>query len=104
MELVYGTTKGIVGYPTHNADNTIASCLSSVESQSYSPIEVVIVDNFSGDDTANIAKIFGAKVAQTKSNPTLVRNVGIANSADKYVFVDSDQILSRVVEECIIKM
>jgi glycosyltransferase involved in cell wall biosynthesis len=67
--------------PTHNLDTTIARCLSSIQSQSYSPIEVVVVDNFSDDNTTNIAKTFGAKVAQTKSNPALARNVGIANSA-----------------------
>jgi glycosyltransferase involved in cell wall biosynthesis len=91
--------------PTYNVHTTIARCLSSVQSQSYSPIEVIIVDNFSDDNTTIIAKAFGAKVAQRKSNPALARNVGIANSAGKYVFfVDSDQILSRcVVEECVTK-
>ena len=91
--------------PTYNVDTTITSCLSSVQRQSYTPIEVVIVDNFSHDNTTNIAKALGAKVVQKKSNPALARNVGIANSAGKYVFfVDSDQILSRcVVEECVRK-
>lgn len=91
--------------PTYNAGATIARCLSSVRGQSYSLVEVIIVDNFSNDTTTTIAKAFGAKVAQQKSTPALARNVGIANSAGKYVFfVDSDQVLSRcVVEECVAK-
>jgi len=91
--------------PTYEAGATIARCLSSVQNQSYSPVEIIIVDNFSDDTTTTIAKAFGAKVARRKSTPGLARNVGIANSAGKYVFfVDSDQILSRcVVEECVTK-
>ena len=104
MELAYGRAKGIHSYSNAQRDTTTARCLSSVQSQSYSSIEVVIVDDFSDDNAANIAKTFGAKVAQTKSNPALARNVGIANSAGKPVFVDSYQILTRcVVEECVIE-
>jgi len=79
--------------------NSRACCVKSF------PIEVIIVDNFSNEYTTIIAKAFGAKVAQWKSNPALARNVGIAGSAGKHVFfVDSDQILFRcVVEECVTK-
>ena len=91
--------------PAYNAGATIARCLSSVHNQSYSVIEVIIVDNFSNDATVSTAKAFGAKVVQQKSTPALARNIGITNSTGKYVFfVDSDQILSRrLVEECVKK-
>ena len=91
--------------PTYKAGATIARCLSSIQNQSYPPFEIIIVDNFSDDTTTTIAKTFRAKVTRQKSTPALARNLGIANSAGKYVFfVDSDQILSRrVVEECVTK-
>jgi glycosyltransferase involved in cell wall biosynthesis len=91
--------------PTYNAGATIARCLKSTHSQSYSSVEVIIVDSFSNDATTNTAKTFEAKVIQQKSTPALARNIGIANSTGKYVFfVDSDQVLSRfVVEECVAK-
>jgi glycosyltransferase involved in cell wall biosynthesis len=91
--------------PTYNAGATIARCLSSVRNQSYSAVEVIIVDNFSNDTSTTIAKAFGAKVAQKRLTPALARNLGIANSAGKYIFfIDSDQVLSQcVIEECVTK-
>jgi glycosyltransferase involved in cell wall biosynthesis len=89
--------------PTYNAGATIARCLKSARNQSYSSIEVIVVDNFSNDTTTTIAKAFEAKVIRQKSTPALARNIGITNSTGKYVFfVDSDQVLSRrLVEECV---
>lgn len=91
--------------PTYNAGATITRCLKSTCNQSYSSIEVIIVDSFSDDNTTSIAKAFGANVIQQKSTPALARNIGIANSTGKYIFfVDADQVLSRfVVEECVTK-
>jgi glycosyltransferase involved in cell wall biosynthesis len=91
--------------PTYNAGDTITRCLKSIHNQSYSRVEVIVVDNFSNDTTMNVARAFGAKVVQQKSTPASARNTGIVNSSGKYVFfVDSDQVLSRcVVEECVIK-
>lgn len=91
--------------PTYNAGDTITRCLRSIHNQSYSHVEVIVVDNFSNDTTMNVARAFGAKVQQLRSTPASARNIGIRNSSGKYVFfVDSDQVLSRcVIEECIIK-
>lgn len=89
--------------PTYNSGETLAFCLKSVCDQTYSQIEVIIVDNSSADDTVRIAEEFGAKIIQQKSNPAMARNIGITNSTGKYVlFVDSDQVLSKsVVKECV---
>lgn len=91
--------------PTYNSGKTLSKCLESVYGQSYPFFEVIIVDNYSNDNTVEIAKKFGAKVIQAKSNPAAARNIGVANSTGKYVlFVDSDQILSpTVIEECVKK-
>ena len=91
--------------PTFNAANKIAHCLRSIYNQTYTPINVVVIDNFSSDSTVSIAKTFGAKIAQEKSTPGAARNIGVTLSKGKYVFfVDSDQILSRrLVEECVVK-
>jgi glycosyltransferase involved in cell wall biosynthesis len=91
--------------PTYNSGTTLAECLKSVHGQSYPFYEVIVVDNFSNDDTLKTAKEFGAKIIQQKCNPALARNIGIVNSTGKYIlFLDSDQILSpSVVEECVKK-
>ncbi len=89
--------------PTYNSGETIACCLKSVQAQTYSSIEVIIVDNLSRDDTTRIAEDFGARVIRQNSTPALARNLGIVSSTGKYVlFVDSDQVLSRsVVTDCV---
>jgi glycosyltransferase involved in cell wall biosynthesis len=91
--------------PTYNAGDTITRCLKSIHNQSYAPVEVIVVDNFSNDTTMNVGRAFGARVQQLRSTPASARNLGIVNSSGKYVFfVDSDQVLSRfVIEECVIK-
>jgi glycosyltransferase involved in cell wall biosynthesis len=91
--------------PTYNAGATIMRCLKSTRDQSYSSIEIIIVDSFSDDTTTSIAKAFEVNLIQQKSTPALARNIGITNSTCKYVFfVDADQVLSPfVVEECVSK-
>ena len=91
--------------PTYNSSSTFVECLKSVYGQSYPFYEVIVVDNFSDDDTLKIAEEFGAKIIQQKCNPALARNIGVDNSTGKYiVFLDSDQVLSpSVIEECVKK-
>jgi len=89
--------------PTNNSGETIEECLRSIQGQNYPLYEVIIVDNFSNDGTLETAKEFGAKIIQQKCNPAQARNIGVDNSAGRYVlFLDSDQVLSpTVVEECV---
>jgi len=100
-----GKPKVSIIIPTYNSEKTLFQCLKSVYSQSYPFYEVIIVDNYSTDGTLDIAKKFGAKIIQAKSNPATARNIGIANSTGKYVlFLDADQILSpSVTKECVEK-
>ena len=88
--------------PTFNSERTLPACLRSVCNQSYPFREIMIVDNFSHDNTLKIAKQFGAKIIQKKCNPALARNLGVTDSHGEFVlFLDSDQILSRgVIDEC----
>jgi len=91
--------------PTYNSGETLTECLESVHSQTYPFFEVIIIDNFSSDNTLRIANEFGAKIIQQRCNPAFARNIGIANSTSKYIlFLDSDQVLSpQVIEDCIKK-
>jgi len=91
--------------PTYNAEETLEGCLRSTCNQSYRAHDVIVVDNFSRDDTLKIARGFGVSIIQRKGGPALARNVGIANSTSEYIlFLDADQILSHsIVEECVTK-
>lgn len=48
--------------PTKNSAKTLEDCLISITNQSYTPVEIIVVDNFSTDETPNIAKKYTEKV------------------------------------------
>jgi glycosyltransferase involved in cell wall biosynthesis len=89
--------------PTNNSGETIEKCLRSIQGQDYPLYEIIVIDNFSNDNTLEIAKNLGAKTIRKKCNPAQARNIGVDNSTGKYVlFLDSDQVLSpTVVKECV---
>lgn len=75
----------------------IGDCLKSLEAQSRLPDEIVVVDNGSLDDTAEIARVHGAEVLSfprpdiRHGNIGLVRQKGVEYSkADIVVSTDAD--------------
>ncbi len=63
---------------------------------------ILIVDKFSSDGTARIAKAFDSTVIQADANRSLARNIGLERCISRGVlFVDSDMILPpNLIEEC----
>ncbi|EGQ8469057.1 hypothetical protein AOR11_15565 [Vibrio alginolyticus] len=85
--------------PSFNSSDTIAKSISSVLSQTYDNWELVIVDDFSSDDTLDKLKQFNdprIKVVALPSNsgsPAYPRNIGIEYSNGDYIaFLDSDDL------------
>jgi glycosyltransferase involved in cell wall biosynthesis len=105
MRINLAKPKVSVVVPTYNSERTLSECLKSVCNQSYPYREAIVVDNFSRDNTVNIAKGFGAIIIQRRCNPAAARNTGVASSTGQYIlFLDSDQVLSTsVIEECVEK-
>ncbi len=52
--------------PTINSESFLENCLRSIRRQSYSEIEIIIVDNYSIDKTREISEKFGAKVVLSR--------------------------------------
>ena len=48
--------------PTYNNEPTLRACLDSIKKQTLSPLEVIIADGHSSDETISIAKEFGCKI------------------------------------------
>ena len=48
--------------PSYNDAEMLRQCLTALDEQSLAPFEVVVVDNGSTDDTADVARSFGARV------------------------------------------
>lgn len=89
--------------PSYNSAKTIAACLKSVCSQTYSHIEVIVVDNNSGDKTRLIAKKYTSHVYIHGPERSAQINFGAQKARGKYLYrVDSDFILDpTVIEECV---
>ena len=88
--------------PSKNSDSTIANCLSSIISQSYEPIEIIVVDCFSTDLTREIAQRMGALVISHEGERSVAKNLGAKFAYGKYLFfVDADHKLNPdVIASC----
>ena len=80
--------------PAYNAAATIAECMAALSNQSLpqSEYEVIVVDDGSTDNTADIAARYGARVLrQANSGPAVARNKGIAEARGAVIlFTDAD--------------
>lgn len=88
--------------PIYNVEKYLARCLTSVASQSYTNIEVIMVDDGSSDNSAKIAQSYVENYSHFKlikqSNLGLggARNTGIKNATGDYVAMpDSDDWLHK---------
>jgi len=89
--------------PTRNSARTLERCLESIRGQDHRPIELIIVDNASTDQTLEIARRYGDVVENFGHERSAQRNRGAALAHGHYLlFVDSDMVLAtRVVIECL---
>lgn len=88
--------------PAYNAGDFIAETLESVFAQTYSPLEIIVVDDGSTDRTAEAVKNYIQEndnetnlryIYQQNSGPSAARNLGIKSSTGKYVaFLDADDL------------
>ena len=91
--------------PTLNSSRTLARCLAAIRNQTYAPIEIIVVDAYSSDDTARIARSFGAKVmfefGLTKQRLRCIHE----SKGDFALLLDSDQVIDvNLVEKCVSKL
>lgn len=84
--------------PTYNYAQFIGDAIRSVLDQTYDNIELIIIDNYSEDNTEDIVASFGdarIKYKKFRNNGIIAasRNVGINESQGKYIaFLDSDDM------------
>ena len=84
--------------PTYNQSAYIKEAISSVLSQSYSNLELIIIDNYSTDNTMEIVDSFFDKRIQYykfRNHGVIAssRNFGFTKSHGEYIaFIDSDDV------------
>ena len=88
--------------PVFNRENLIHEALDSVKSQTYRTIEIVVVDDGSTDDTADVVRKWALEneetgklslkyVYQQNAGPGAARNRGVQESTGDFIqFLDSD--------------
>lgn len=88
---------------TKNEEDVIANVIKSLFKQTYSPFEIILVDNYSSDNTIEIAKKLGVTNYLFGPERSAQRNFGEKKSRGKYLmFLDADMELSQgVIEECV---
>lgn len=95
--------------PIYNVENKLRRCIDSVINQTYTNLEIILVDDGSPDACPQICDEYANKDARIKvihkANAGLgfARNTGIENATGKYIcFFDSDDYveLTTIEEVC----
>lgn len=86
--------------PAYNAESTIERCLISILAQTYSQLEIIVVNDGSTDETENIIKKMSLidgrirLISIPNNGVSHARNVGLdAAKGDYITFVDSDDTI-----------
>ena len=86
--------------PVYNAERYLEECLNSIQQQSYTDIEVILVNDGSTDHSKTICERYCEEdsrfyfLNQTNQGQSVARNVGVAASKGEFIaFVDSDDFL-----------
>ena len=86
---------------THNRSDKLKNAIRSVLNQTYVNIEIIVVDDYSSDDTELTIKEFISKYNNIKyyrldkpSGANVARNIGIMNANGIYITgLDDDDVM-----------
>lgn len=84
--------------PMYNAEKTLRKCLDSVKAQNYKNYGVILIDDCSTDNSAQVTQEYGYKIIKLnqRSGQGKARNIGAQQALTKYLaFTDSDCILPK---------
>ncbi len=98
--------------PIYNAGNYLDKCINSIVNQTYSNLEIILIDDGSNDNSPEIYKIWCEKddriktIVQENSGQASARNRGLDCANGKYIcFVDSDDYIdSLMIEKMVTRM
>lgn len=97
-------TKGLISViiPVYNAQDYLDRCIKSVNNQSYNNVEIILVNDGSGDDSDKICDKYANKyinimvIHKKNAGPAAARNDGIKISNGEFIFfMDADDYLEK---------
>ena len=96
--------------PVYNVEEYLEECLESIKRQTYTDIEVILVNDGSTDGSKEICERYCEKdsrfklVSQENKGQSVARNRGMAESKGEFIsFVDSDDVLKEDMLEQLMK-
>lgn len=88
--------------PVYNAEQYLTECINSILNQTYTNLEIILVDDGSTDRSGEICDIYKEKDSRVRvyhkknEGVSTARNLGLKHCSGKYItFVDSDDYVSR---------
>lgn len=95
--------------PARNEEENIRACISSVLNQTYLPLEIIILNDNSTDNTGEIISSFGSDIIKTLNGKKLpddwvgknfaCHQLQLEAAGDYLLFIDADTILEK---DCIV--
>ena len=92
--------------PIYNVEKYLEECLESILNQTYTNIEVILVNDGSTDKSKEICERFCQQdsrfklVTQANQGVSIARNSGVRESIGEYImFVDSDDVVKENIVE-----
>lgn len=96
--------------PIYNSKNYLKKCVLSILNQTYTNIEVILIDDGSSDGSSKICDDFAIQDNRVKvvhipnGGVSNARNVGIQHATGEYIaFVDSDDYIDEDFLETLVK-
>ncbi len=97
--------------PVYNVDSYLDRCISSVVSQSYKKLEIILIDDGSSDLSGEICDKWALRdsricvIHQKNSGAGAARNAGLDAACGDYIaFIDSDDYISHDMYEHLLEI
>ena len=95
--------------PVYNVEKYLDNCVQSILRQSYTNLEIILIDDGSTDKSSQLCDEYSQKDKRIKvihkknGGQSDARNVGITVATGKYIaFVDSDDYIDEQFLDCLL--
>lgn len=92
--------------PVYNVEKYVAKCIDSILAQTFQDLEILLVNDGSTDNSAEICEKYAKKdsrikvIHQKNQGLSAARNTGIEHASGKYIgFIDSDDYIEKDMYE-----